>query len=141
MINPPFICGFWHHVEVTWSHVVPESAPIIHAVTGRQAGDRHDAVYRAIWPNDRFSRDDIDSDEVQRGFQSMRVFPISRRFWRTDQVQILLHKGVVRCATQSDSDPFFAGFAPDLVTAATWVATGRGPLIVPWETSPCATPI
>lgn len=132
--DPPLVCALYHIVDVIWSHIVEQPTPIERAVKGTEPGDRVERQYRAVWPHERFTRDDIDAVEVQRGFLSMQVGSVSRAFYRTADTSLLYHKGLLRVAVPGcQHDPFFAGFASDLLTAATWVATGRTALLVPWE--------
>jgi hypothetical protein len=134
--DPPLVCALYHVVDVLWSQAVEQLTQVERAVRGAEAGDRVEKAYRAIWPHDRFTRDDIDSAEVQRGFLSMKVGTVSRAFYRTSETSLLYHKGLLRVALPGTAhDPYFVGFAPDLLTAATWVATGRAALLVPWESA------
>lgn len=128
-----YVCGIFHLVDVLWRDPIENHSPIVRAVSGIEPGSVIEKTYRAVWPHERFSRDDIDHQDVQRGFVSLQVWPVSRQYFHVDATTLLFHKGLVRVVAPGLShDPYFAGYAHELIEASTWVATGQVQLFTPW---------
>lgn len=131
----PFVCGLFHLVDISWNKVIAEPSLIQQQLHGLMPGQLVPQVHRMVWPHERFARDDIDDAEVQRGLVGIKVGTVCRQFWPTASTTLMHYKGHVRVCIQANThDPYFAGYAPDLAAAATWVATGAGSLVIPWKT-------
>lgn len=130
-----FICGQFHLVNVKWSHTPEKVAPLVEAMTGQVAGEACDHEYTHAVPNDRFSRDDIDSEQVQRGYRSHVIAPVARWYFPVDKAPLYHWKGLLRMKTEGGGvDPYFVGYAKDLESAVTWIAHGAETVLMrPWE--------
>lgn len=131
-----FTLAYYHIVSVTYRLDLESFGPVIAgmAAFAPEGAEPIVKTWDTLWHAEVFNRDDIDSADVQRGYQKHTVGPSVRRMFRSDCVQLLSWKGRVRVQQPgSNPDPYLAGFCETFMQAACWVANGLGKPYIPWE--------
>jgi hypothetical protein len=126
-----YALGQYAMVEVHYVFTPTAVSPIAEAVTGMRAGEESELRWSTCWPSDRFTRDDIDSPDVQRGFRKADIHPVVRSMVAIEDAALYSVKGQTRLRIEGP-DPFLVGFASTYLEAARWVATGSGRHFLPW---------
>jgi hypothetical protein len=133
--NLRYMCGQFHVVTIYFVYTPEHVPPVVEHFTGMQSGVEQERSIQYSWPDESFQRDDIEAihADAQRGFKRLEIGGVVRRAFESFMGLVSIN-GRVRIVTgDSDTDPYFVGFANTLKQAACWVATGKPKLFVPWE--------
>jgi len=125
----PYVCVYHHLVTVKFM-----SEAVMSPSNGLSESQKVECHHHLVWHRDVFCRDDVMDNRMLRGFIGASVTPVIRRYLPADAVRLENwdDRTMVVCPN-GEPNGFFAGFAPNLLAAMTYVAKGeRSRLVTPW---------
>lgn len=126
--TPPFVC--LQHYPVT----ICFTGDLIGQGIGGLQTIADQLMHRHInWHDDRFQHDDITDPELLRRTTNILRRQQVRRYFKSDQCRLESFDGKTLVIPPEGTNGFFAGFAPTLMVAMTYVASGdEKALVKPW---------